>query len=88
MIANDYNEFLQELQQQSEEAKSQDGTHQRDAQYSNFENMLFQRVVAKSHEEITDEAILELEKDPEMQMDSDGSHSSSPKKVQKENTMS
>ena len=88
MIANDYNEFLQELQQQSEEAKSQDGTHQRDAQYSNFENMLFERVVAKSHEEITDEAILELEKDPEMQMDSDGSHSSSPQKAQKENTMS
>lgn len=47
--------------------------------------MLFERVVAKSHEEITDEAILELEKeDPEMnQMDSDGSHSSSPQKVQK-----
>ena len=52
--------------------------------------MLFQRVVAKSHEEITDEAILELEKDPEMnQMDSDGSHSSSPQKVlQKENLVS
>ena len=45
--------------------------------------------MAKSHEEITDEAILELEKDPEMQIDSDGSHSSSPQKVsKKENTMS
>jgi len=44
--------------------------------------MLFERVVAKSHEEITDKAILELDKDPEinnaMDMDSDGSHSSSP----------
>lgn len=46
--------------------------------------MLFERVVAKSHEveEITDEAILELDKDAEinnqMDMDSDGSHSSTP----------
>jgi hypothetical protein len=43
--------------------------------------MLFNRVIAKSHDEITDEAILELEKDPSLRQDSEGSHSSSPKKV-------
>ena len=44
--------------------------------------MLFDRVIAKSHEEITDEAILELEKEPSLKQDSEGSnHSNSPKKM-------
>ena len=44
--------------------------------------MLFDRVIAKSHEEITDEAILELEKEPSLKQDSEGSnHSSSPQKM-------
>ena len=44
--------------------------------------MLFDRVIAKSHEEITDEAILELEKEPSLRQDSEGSnHYSSPQKI-------
>lgn len=44
--------------------------------------MLFDRVIAKSHEEITDEAILELDEKPDLHQDSDGSHkSNSPQKV-------
>ena len=44
--------------------------------------MLFDRVIAKSQkEEITDEAILELNEEPDMHQDSDGSHkSNSPEK--------
>lgn len=44
--------------------------------------MLFNRVIAKSHEEITDEAILDLDKENSLLDDSEGegSHHSSPTK--------
>ena len=44
--------------------------------------MLFDRVIAKSHEEITDEAILELDEKPDLHQDSEGSQkSNSPEKT-------
>ena len=44
----------------------------RESKHSNFENMLFERVVAKSHEEITDKDILDLDGEDSSGSESDG----------------
>ena len=76
-------EFLEELEK-SAAKDSHSAVGAQDQKRSDFEKMLFDRIVAKSHEEITDKDILELDGEDEdcsMDGESQGACQASPLKM-------